>query len=160
VYKRQHDNEYGYTSENVTDGEGDGARALAIAQLRDTQLKVQDFGVSILSRKDMFNSAKGGTSLTNNGMTIASDTSGMTLDSYYKDQIDKLGIQAQEATRISTNQETLVGQLENNRQSVSGVSLDEEMANIIKFQHAYAANAKIISTIDQLLDVVINGLKR
>ena len=144
----------------IVDGEGDGARALAIAQLRDTQLRVQDFGVTILSRKDMFNTSKGGTSLTNHGMTIESDTSGMKLDSYYKDQIDKLGIQAQEATRISLNQETLIGQLENNRQSVSGVSLDEEMANLIQFQHAYTANAKIISTIDELLDVVINGLKR
>jgi len=160
IKTRTHDNNYGYASENLVDGEGDGARALAIAQLRDTQLKVQDFGVSILSRKDMFNTAKGGTSLTNNGMTIASDTSGMKLDSYYKDQIDKLGIQAQEATRIMTNQETLIGQLQNNREAVSGVSLDEEMANLIQFQHAYTANAKIISTIDELLDVVVNGLKR
>ena len=44
--------------------------------------------------------------------------------------------------------------------SVSGVSLDEEMVNMITFQHAYQANAKMISTIDQLLDVVINGLMR
>jgi flagellar hook-associated protein 1 FlgK len=160
IKTRTHDNEYGYASENEVDGEGDGARALAIAQLRDTQLKVQDFGVTILSRADMFNTAKGGTTLSDHGMNIESDTSGMKLDSYYMDQIDKLGIQAQEATRIVSNQETLIGQLENNRQSIAGVSLDEEMANIIQFQHAYTANAKIISTIDELLDVVINGLKR
>lgn len=160
IKTKTHDSDYGYTSENEVDGEGDGARALAIAQLRDTQLKVQSFGVTILSRSDMFNTSKGGTTLSNHGMDIASDTSGMQLDSYYMDQIDKLGIQAQEASRISENQETLVGQLENNRESVSGVSLDEEMANLIQFQHAYSANAKIISTIDELLDVVINGLKR
>ena len=50
--------------------------------------------------------------------------------------------------------------LENQRLSESGVSLDEEMTDIITFQHAYQANAKMISTIDELLDVVINGLKR
>jgi len=160
IKTRTHDSEFGYASENTVDGEGDGTRALAIAQLRDTQLKVQDLGVTILSRADMFNKSKGGTTLSNLGMTIESDTSGMKLDSYYKDQINKLGIQAQEATRIVVNQESLIGQLENNREAVSGVSLDEEMANLIQFQHAYTANAKIISTIDELLDVVINGLKR
>jgi len=160
IKTRTHDCNYGYASENVVDGEGDGARALAIAQLRDTQLKVQDFGVTILSRKDMFAASKGGASITNNGMKIESNTSGMKLDSYYKDQIDKLGIQAQEATRNVENGEKLIGQLQNSRESISGVSLDEEMADLIKFQHAYTANAKLISTIDELLDVVVNGLKR
>ncbi|MBV1822342.1 hypothetical protein KUA25_30510, partial [Bacteroidales bacterium MSK.15.36] len=46
------------------------------------------------------------------------------------------------------------------RDAVSGVSLDEEMTNLIQFQHAYQANAKLISTVDELLDVVVNGLKR
>ncbi len=50
--------------------------------------------------------------------------------------------------------------MENQKASVSGVSLDEEMTNLIQFQHAYQANAKMISTIDELLDVVINGLKK
>lgn len=160
IKTKTHDCDYAYTSQNTVDGEGDGSRALAIAQLRDTQLKVQDFGVTILSRADMFNYAKGGTSLNSYGMRIESNTNGMKLDSYFKDQIDKLGIQSQEASRIVTNQETLLGNLENTKESVSGVSLDEEMANLIKYQHAYSANAKVISTIDELLDVVINGLKR
>ncbi len=46
------------------------------------------------------------------------------------------------------------------KNSISGVSLDEEMADLIQFQHAYQANAKVISTVDELLDVIINGLKR
>lgn len=44
--------------------------------------------------------------------------------------------------------------------SVYGVSMDEEMINLIQFQHAYNASAKVISTIDSLLDVVVNGLVR
>jgi len=50
--------------------------------------------------------------------------------------------------------------LEDQRSEISGVSLDEETTNLIQFQHAYQANAKMISTIDELLDVVINGLKK
>ena len=38
--------------------------------------------------------------------------------------------------------------------------LDEEMTNLIAAQHAYAANAKVVSTVDELLDVVVNGLKK
>lgn len=59
-----------------------------------------------------------------------------------------------------STKEDLFYELENSRAQVSGVSIDEEMANLIQYQHAYNANAKIISTIDELLDVVINGLKR
>ena len=149
---KTHDNNFSYTNENNMDGEGDGARALAIAKLRDSYIRIQDFGTSIKSRSDI--------STTNFGMDVELDTSGTTMDSFYKDIIDKLGIKAQEANRQEENQNTLLNELENSRQSVSGVSLDEELANLIQYQHAYSANAKIISTIDELLDVVINGLKR
>lgn len=57
-----------------------------------------------------------------------------------------------------SNQQTLLDSLQQSRDSVSGVSLDEEFANLIQYQHAYQANAKVISTVDNLLDVIINGL--
>lgn len=160
IKTKTHDNNYAYTSDNTQDGEGDGARALAIAKLRNSLIRIQDFGTTINSRKDLFNTSKGGSFFTNNGMTIENNTSGMTLDAYFKDTIDRLGVQAQEAARMVTNQESLLGNLENSRDSVSGVSLDEEMANLVQYQHAYNANAKIISTVDELLDVIVNGLKR
>jgi len=59
-----------------------------------------------------------------------------------------------------TNQEALLNQLETRKDSVSGVSIDEEMTNMIQFQRAYEANAKMISVIDDLLDTVVNGLIR
>jgi flagellar hook-associated protein 1 FlgK len=49
-------------------------------------------------------------------------------------------------------------QLDAKRAELSGVSLDEELANLIKFQHAYNAAAKIITTVDQMLDKIINGM--
>lgn len=160
IKTKTHDDLFAYTNENNIDGDSDGSRALAIAQLRDSLIRIQDINESVNSRKDMFDKNKGGNSLLNNGLNIENSVSGMKMDSYFKDTIDRLGVQAQEAQRMVTNQEDLLYSIEESRASVSGVSLDEEMANLVQFQHAYNANAKIISTIDELLEVVINGLKR
>lgn len=160
IKTRTNDNKFAYASDNDMDGDSDGARALAIAQLRDSILRVQDINETVISRKDMFEFSKGGSSLQDNGMQIVNSSSGMKMDSYFKDTIDRLGVQAQEASRMVINQEELLFSLDESRTAISGVSLDEEMANLVQFQHAYNASAKIISTIDELLDVVINGLKR
>lgn len=79
-----------------------------------------------------------------------------TFDDYYRSIIGGLGVQTQEAQRQTNNQELLLLSINNQRQSVSGVSLDEEMANLIKFQHAYNASARLMTTVDQLLDTIIN----
>lgn len=160
IKTRTHDNEFDYTKNNNIDGESDGERAKAIAALRYTLIKVQDFGININERKDLFDPLKGGSTLTDNGMVIKDNTNGTTIDNYFKDTIDKLGVQSQEAKRIVKNQQSLLDSFSESRLSISGVSLDEEMTNLIQFQHAYQANAKIITTVDQLLDVIINGLIR
>lgn len=160
IKTKTHDDLFAYTHENNLDGDSDGSRALSIAQLRDSLIRIQDINETVISRKDMFNKFKGGNSLTNNGLKIENSTSGMKMDSYFKDTIDRLGVQAQEAQRMVTNQEDLLYSIEESRASVSGVSLDEEMANLVQFQHSYNANAKIIATVDELLDVIVNGLKR
>ena len=137
-------------------GVGDGKRALAIAQIMDTMMMIQNMNSSTTREEFVGN-------LTENEygvLTITSDKKGMKVESYYKDIINKLGVQTQEAKRVVTNQTALLSDFENQRLEVSGVSLDEEMVNLIQFQHAYGANAKIISTVDELLDVLINGLKR
>ena len=56
------------------------------------------------------------------------------------------------------NQEVLLNELENKRQSISGVSLDEEMTNMIRFQHAYNAAARFITSIDEAMEVVISRM--
>ncbi|MEX2459805.1 MAG: flagellar hook-associated protein FlgK [Paenibacillaceae bacterium] len=81
-----------------------------------------------------------------------------TFDEFYRSLVGELGVQSQEATRQATNQKILVDQVDSNRQSVSGVSLDEEMANMIKFQHAYNAAARSLTTFDEMLDKVINSM--
>lgn len=86
------------------------------------------------------------------------DGLGTTFDDYYRSMIGVLGVDAQQAVRMKENQELLVSQLENNRQAVSGVSLDEEMINMIKFQHAYSAASRLITALDEMLEIIINRM--
>ena len=82
-----------------------------------------------------------------------------TMDGFLGNIIGDLAEKSLAAQTNSTHQTTLLTSLDNRRQSVSGVNLDEETANMVKFQHGYNAAAKVISTNDAMLDVIINGLK-
>ncbi len=83
-----------------------------------------------------------------------------TIDKFYNGIIQKLGNETQEVIRNEKNQSKVLKEIDNLRLNVSGVSIDEEMVNLIQFQHSYNASAKVISTLDSLLDVVVNGLVR
>lgn len=79
-------------------------------------------------------------------------------DDFVKSLVSNLGVDSQEAKRMGKNEKKLLVEIENKRQSVMGVSFDEEVSEMIKFQHAYNANARMLTTMDELLDVVINRL--
>jgi len=81
-----------------------------------------------------------------------------TITSNYQAIIGKLGVDAQQANRQSTNSQSLTQSVDQSRQSVSSVSLDEEMINMIKFQQAYNASARNITIVDEMLDKIVNGL--
>jgi flagellar hook-associated protein 1 FlgK len=81
-----------------------------------------------------------------------------TLNDIYKSIIGILGARAQESNDLVESQQLLVNQIENSRQSVQGVSIDEEMANLVKFQRAYEAAARVITTMDEALITIINGV--
>lgn len=81
-----------------------------------------------------------------------------TYEEFFKSVISDLGVSSQEAKKFADNQKVLIDNLEKRRQSEIGVSLDEEMANMIKYQHGYDAAAKYMSSIDQMMDTVINKL--
>lgn len=82
----------------------------------------------------------------------------LTINDFYSSLVGTLGVEAQEAESFTENYELLIQQVESRRQAVQGVSLDEEMASMVKFQHAYDAAARVITTMDQALDTVINGM--
>ena len=91
---------------------------------------------------------------------ITIDGEDITIGNYYNNIVQKLGNETKEVIRNEKNQSKLLEEIDNLRLNVSGVSLDEEMVNLIQFQHSYNASAKVISTIDSLLDVVVNSLVR
>ncbi len=82
----------------------------------------------------------------------------MSTDDYYNSLVGKLGVETQEAASLRNNYDLMINQVDSARMSVQGVSLDEETANLIKFEQAYAAAARVITTMDQALDTVINGM--
>ncbi|MCP3740172.1 flagellar hook-associated protein FlgK [Rossellomorea sp. BNER] len=81
-----------------------------------------------------------------------------TFKGHYESVIGQMAVESQEAVRLAKNSAVLTNAVETRRMSVSGVSLDEEMTNMIKFQHAYNASARMITLQDELLDKIINGM--
>lgn len=81
-----------------------------------------------------------------------------TIRDYLTATISKLGVDSQHAIRMTDNQETLVANLGARQESVAGVSLDEEMVNMMKFQHAYNAAARVMTGLDQMYDTIINRM--
>jgi len=69
-----------------------------------------------------------------------------------------LGIDAQKVESTFDTQELLVKELENRKDSISGVSLDEEITNLIREQHAFNAASRVITVADEMLDTIINRM--
>lgn len=82
----------------------------------------------------------------------------ITIGEAFNSIISGLGVNTQKAKKMVENDQTLANHLESLRDSVSGVQLDEEMANMIRFQHAYGAAARMMTAVDEALDTIINRL--
>lgn len=78
---------------------------------------------------------------------------------FYEGLVGRLGVVAQRANSTLEAQQDILNQLKNIRESVSGVSLDEETSKMIEYQKSFDASARLIRTADELLDTVLN-LKR
>lgn len=83
-----------------------------------------------------------------------------TTDDYFRALTADLGIRASNTQRNYQNEQTMTDNLLIQRQSVSGVSMDEELADMIRFQQAYNAAARNMTTVDEMLDRVINQMGR
>jgi flagellar hook-associated protein 1 FlgK len=86
------------------------------------------------------------------GFTPGAGTS--TFDDFYNSIVSGLGAGSRSSQTILSQQEGVMLQLNSQRESISGVSLDEEMVNLIKFQQAYAASARMITVIEEMFDVL------
>ncbi|MCW2278821.1 flagellar hook-associated protein FlgK [Heliophilum fasciatum] len=85
-------------------------------------------------------------------------TPASTMDGFYNTLIGDLGVAGQQNTRMKDNQTTLTNTIKNQRNSISSVSLDEEMTNMIRFQQAFNAASRMVSAMDEMLDKLINGM--
>ena len=115
---------------NVSDskGVGDGSNALAIAGLQTAA-------------------------------TMSEDILGENTESFgefYASMVSAIGAEAQEYSSSFSNIEFMKLQFESSQDAIAGVSLDEEMTNLIKFQHSYQASAKVIATVEKILDSLLN----
>jgi flagellar hook-associated protein 1 FlgK len=69
-----------------------------------------------------------------------------------------MGADAQTAIAGTTSQTNLTQNIDNVRQSVDGINIDEETQNLVKFQNAYQATARTINVLDSMLSTIINSL--
>ena len=114
--------------QNGYPGNGDGSNALNLAQLRQNP-------------------------------TLAPDTNGAPTQSFtdfYGAMIGTLGTARNQNTTSLEIKDFLVKQMDEEQATVAGVSLDEEMTNLIKYQHSYQASARIVSTVQEMMDVLMN----
>ncbi len=91
--------------------------------------------------------------------TVWRTTGDQSISEYYSTFVSKVGADTRTAHTNAEYNTALANDLDAQQQAVSGVNLDEEMANLIKFQHAYTAAAKLITTADQMLQTLL-GLKQ
>lgn len=80
----------------------------------------------------------------------------MTIGTFYSNALEKLGTRSQDATMMQGNSETLLNYLEDQKESVSGVSLDEESANLIRFQNAYRSAVQYLSVVNELMKTLMD----
>lgn len=81
-----------------------------------------------------------------------------TIDDYFRALVGDLGTRSNNALRQAGNLQNVTDAVNMRRQEVSGVSLDEEMAEMLRFQHAYNAAARNMTTVDEMLDRIINNM--
>jgi flagellar hook-associated protein 1 FlgK len=79
-----------------------------------------------------------------------------TTDTYYQTMVSNLGVLTDSVDRSVETAETMMSQLQEERDSVSAVSLDEEMINLVKYQNAYNAASKLLKVADEMLDTIIS----
>ena len=104
---------------------GNGEAALAIANLRNTEVMVGQF---------------------------------RTFDDYFAVTVGNIALLGEQSRDNLHTQNLLMKRLHEMRQSISGVNIDEELSNMIRFQHGYAAAARFITTINSMLDTIINRM--
>jgi len=96
--------------------------------------------------------------LASKSFATPADSIDGTFSQYYSKTVTDLGQSLTTANAHVKSQTSIATLVKSQRDSVSGVSLDEEMADMIKYQRAFQASSRVVSIIDELLDTVVNRL--
>lgn len=121
---------------------GDGRLAQAIANLQNTKLPDPTSDKALTLNADK--------------LSFVSDPTGTTIAGMYNNSVTQNGIVTQAASNSAQTQLALLQQVQAKQQSISGVNMNEEMSNVIKFQQGFQANAKMLSVVNEMLDTLIN----
>jgi flagellar hook-associated protein 1 FlgK len=78
-----------------------------------------------------------------------------TFDDYFADSVARMGLLGEQSERALYTENIQMKQLKDTRQSISGVSIDEELANMIRYQHGYTAAARFVTTVNSMLDILM-----
>jgi flagellar hook-associated protein FlgK len=117
---------------------GDNSNALSMTDLQYTSMDIVQWTCDRL-----------------NGNTRGSSTA--TIEDYYHSMVGSIGLKSESVSRARAFNEAMFAKMGEIRDSISAVSLDEEMTNIIKYQHAYTAAARLISVADEMLTTLLNA---
>ncbi len=102
--------------------------------------------ISTLRQKDVFS-------------TIYETTAGngkFTFDEFYRNIVTEIGTLGADAKTTYDSQKILIDQLEYKRKSLSSVSLDEELSNLMRYEHSYNAASRMVNVMDEMLEIIIN----
>ena len=125
-----------YVNAHSVDGMSEGNEGDGIIAARIAQLATKDLTISTMW-----------------------ENSNTSITGYYASLVGLVGSETQTAMFNNSYNTSLAEDLDTQSASISGVNLDEEMTNLIKFQHSYTAAAKLITTADQMLETIL-GLKQ
>lgn len=126
-----------------TGSAGDGSRALAVSWAMKTKFKtpVRDADLDAYNESTMkFNESQ----------------DGQTFAETFNNIVTKNGISKQKADNMAAAQKVVLNNLENKNESMSGVNINEEMSDVIKFQQGFQANTRVLSVIAEMLDTLVN----
>jgi flagellar hook-associated protein 1 FlgK len=124
------------------------------------------FNAAVLSNPALIAASANGqpgnaaTALAQANLRTAATIGLSSIDTAYAQLVTSIGSDAREARMSFDNASTVADSLENRRQAVSGVSLDEEMVGLVKYQRAYQASARALSAMDEMIELLITRTGR
>ena len=117
---------------------------------------IEQNAVLVASRLPTENAGSGSVAQSISDLRFQKNMNGASMDEYYHTMLADIGNKIYESDFMEESQRNIVLQLQNQKESITGVSLDEEMTRLVQFQQAYQAAARIVNTVDEMVDTVLN----